>query len=312
MTAMVTRPLVSVVIPVFNGARFLTETVNSVLRQSYSRLEIVIVDDGSDDGTADLADSLECQDSRISVFKKPNGGLSSARNAGIDRAAGKYIAFLDADDLWHEEKLKRHVAHLEAEPDLGVSYSGVQFIGVDGSKLRHRRRPRCRNPSEYYLYCRNPITNGSNGVFRREVFEDCRFDESLPRNQDVDCWLRIAFSGKRWKFEGIPELLTFYRVVPTALSADFELHYRSAREVWKRSFEYAPAAAARFASLAEAFQLRFYARRAIGVGDRVAGMYYFQRALRLDSRFLAHEPISSILTFAALLLPGKVAARLAK
>jgi glycosyltransferase involved in cell wall biosynthesis len=305
-------PLVSVIIPVFNGEQFLAEAIESACGQTYTSVEIIVVDDGSWDRSSAIADAYAKSDARLAVLRKPNGGLSSARNAGISFASGKYIAFLDADDLWDERKIQMHVLHLEGDAKLGVSYSGVRFMNADGSKLRHRRIPKSQNLSNYYLYCRNPITNGSNGIFRREVFEDCRFDESLLRNQDVDCWLRIAFNGRGWKFGGIRELLTFYRVVPTALSTDFEVHFRSAKEVWKKSFEYAPRIAARFASLAEAFQLRFYARRAISSGDRVTACHYLARAIRLNYKILIYEPISSLQTLIALLMPNKLILKINK
>lgn len=294
---------VSVIVPTFNGQRFLLPAVESVVRQTYQEWEIIIVDDGSTDGSEEFVRRCSQLDSRIRCLRKSNGGLSSARNFGIDAAIGDYVAFLDDDDFWHESKLRKHVEHLDENPEVGVSYSGTRFVNVEGLPLRHFRVPKCRELDDFYIYCRNPITNGSNGVFRREVFSSTRFDESLPRNQDVDCWLRIAF-GDGWKLEGIPDLLTFYRVNPSGISTDYYKHLECARRVWKKSYEYAPEVAGRYASLAEAFQLRFYARRALSVGDRKTAAEFVRDAVRKNWRFLAHEPISGMATVMGALVPG--------
>lgn len=303
-------PLVSVIIPTFNGQRFLLPAVQSVLRQTFERCEIIIVDDGSTDGSHELIERCPQLDPRIRCIRKSNGGLSSARNAGLDAAKGDYLAFLDDDDFWHVSKIQKHVEHLEQRPAIGVSYSGTRFVNVDGHPLRHSRIPRCRGLDDFYTYCRNPITNGSNALFRRGIFEVHRFDETLPRNQDVDCWLRIAFAKPHWELEGIPELLTFYRVNPLGISTDYHGHLECARKVWRKSFEYAPEIARRYASLAEAFQLRFYARRALSTGDTSTAAKFLKQAVRTDWRFFAREPLSSMATALGVLFPRPLLERL--
>jgi glycosyltransferase involved in cell wall biosynthesis len=300
---MKTAPLVSVVIPCFNAEAFLAETLESVCGQTYRQLEILVVDDGSKDRTAEIAREFSARDPRVRLVQKPNGGLSSARNAGIDHAIGKYISFVDGDDLWVPSKIEKHVAHLEGDETIGVSYSATQFINTAGGNL-HRRFPKMRNLSEYDLFCRNPITTGSTAVFRREIFDHHRFDETLFGYEDVDCWLRIAFAPPaKWRFEGIPELLTLYRVHTQSLSNKYDQQHESAVRAWKKSFDYAPEQARRFARLAEAFQLRFYARRAIASRNFPAARHFVWRAIRTDRRILWREGLRTWVTALASLVP---------
>lgn len=304
MTTQLSCHLVSVIIPCYNKAEYLPTALESLIEQTYRNLEILVIDDGSHDESVAVTKAFAERDSRIRLFQKTNGGAGSARNFGIDHATGKYVAFLDGDDFWHPSKVEFHMRHFAANPDLGVSYSGTKFVGADGKPLPHARVPKTSGLSPYYLYCRNPITNGSNAVFLREIFDFHRFDESLPHSEDVDCWLRVAFAPPaRWKFGGIPEKLTYYRVHTSSKSHKFSKHYESAKRIWEKSKEYAPEAASQFASLAEAFLLRFYARRAISAKDDAAARRYLRDAFTKDARILLREPLQTAVTLLAAMMP---------
>ncbi len=299
---MKSAPPVSAIVPCFNAERFLAATLASVCGQTYAALEILVVDDGSRDRTAEIAREFATRDPRVRLVQKPNGGLSSARNFGLDHATGKYVAFVDGDDLWAPAKIERHVAHLEGDEAVGVSYSATQFIDTAGAKL-HRRFPKMRDLSDYDLFCRNPVTTGSTAVFRREIFDHHRFDETLFGYEDVDCWLRIAFAPpRRWRFEGVPELLTLYRVHGGSLSNKFDEQHESAVRAWRKSLTYAPEQARRFAGLAEAFQLRFYAGRAVAARNFAAARHFIWRAIKTDPRILFHEGPRTVATVLAALL----------
>ncbi len=294
-------PLVTVIIPCYNMEPYLAETLESVIAQTYRNLEILVVDDGSKDGTARVAHEFAARDPRVKLLEQPNKGASAARNLGLDHTHGKYIALVDGDDWWLPTKIEKHVAHLEADPSVGVSFSATQFVSLDGKHL-HCRFPKTHNLSDYYLYCRNPITNGSTPVFRSEIFNDHRFDENKPRNNDVDCWLRICFTPPRqWKLEGIPEALTFYRVTPGSLSDKLDKHYAACCDTYQKSYQYAPDIAKKFAKLSEAFQLRSYARRAFSMRQYSACRGYMLQAMKTDWRMFLYEPITSFVTLAAVL-----------
>ena len=118
-----TPPLVSCILPVYNGAAHLRDALESVLAQQYAPIEIVAVDDGSTDESPAI---LAACGSRVRVIRQPNGGPAAARNAGIHAARGELIAFLDQDDRWHPRKLARQVAHLQANPQLDVVVAHVE------------------------------------------------------------------------------------------------------------------------------------------------------------------------------------------
>ena len=300
-------PSVSVIVPCYNVVELVAQALDSVRRQTMPSFEVLVVDDGSTDGTRERVLELCAIDPRFRLVTKANGGVSSARNLGLDHAIGRFIAFLDADDYWHPAKLEMHLAHFARRPSVAISYCATQFVDAAGNML-HLRVPKLRDLDDYYLYCRNPLTNGSVGVFRREIFDTHRFDEAKPRNNDVDCWLRIAFTEPgKWVFEGIPEALTYYRVTPSSLSTAAEAHLAACRDTWAKSRIYAPAVAARYAGFAEAFQLRFYARRAVAECEMSAARKYILAALGSSPAILVREGWVTVQTLLASLLPRAIA-----
>ena len=210
-TSFETAPKVSVVVPCYNVQDTLDAAVRSVLDQSFSDFEILLVNDGSTDRTRQICDGYS--DKRIRVIHKPNGGLASARNRGMMEARGSYIALLDSDDLYEPEKLAEHVAHLNANPRVGISFSHSQFINDGGTRLPIYQRGKTTAITPRQVLCRNPIGNGSAAVIRRIALADVAspsnaeqdrgyFDTSLRQSEDVEFWLRVI-STSRWRIEGI-------------------------------------------------------------------------------------------------------------
>lgn len=130
--------LVSVIVPTYNRAYCLEETIDSVLTQTYSDFEIIVIDDGSTDDTYKLFEGRYADDPRIKYFPQPNGGLPVARNAGMRRATGKYIAFCDSDDIWLPHKLAVQVACLEKFPEVGLVWTDLRAVDPDGKVLHER------------------------------------------------------------------------------------------------------------------------------------------------------------------------------
>jgi glycosyltransferase involved in cell wall biosynthesis len=124
------NPLISVIVPVYNGRRFLAETIQSVLAQTYRPVEVVAVDDGSTDGSAAIVESF----SSVICIQQSNQGVAAARNRGVEASQGELLAFLDQDDLWVEEKLEKQVAYLQQHPGVGYVLSHVQFFLEPGMK----------------------------------------------------------------------------------------------------------------------------------------------------------------------------------
>jgi glycosyltransferase involved in cell wall biosynthesis len=177
------EPLVSVVIPVFNGERFLREAVQSVLAQPYSSIEIIIVDDGSTDGTATVARSLS---ETVRYLHQTNQGPAAARNRGIEQAQGSLIAFADADDLWPETKLALQLPYLIRDPKIDIVLGRIQQVlwseTVNGL-------------SEEFAEPAFSVNLGS-AVMRKSVFERIGlFDETMRYSEDVDWFMRARESG---------------------------------------------------------------------------------------------------------------------
>jgi glycosyltransferase involved in cell wall biosynthesis len=300
--------LVSVIVPCYNGSEFLARALQSLLKQTYTNLEIIVVDDGSSDESVSIAETFRASDTRIEILRHgANRGLAAARNTGIASARGQFIAFLDCDDFWHPRKAERHIALFKEFDEVGVSYSGTQFVDRDGKPLPHKRIPYPVEPTDYHLYCRNPVTNGSNGFFRSQHLRENLFDPKLVKNQDVDCWLRIAFgTGRRVKFRLLPEVLTYYCIQPNALSADWEDHYRYCLMTWEKSRHYAPEIAGAYGTLARAFQLRAYARRMAATGNSRVALKLLFLALRTNFRIALREPLGTLLCALASCFPFAV------
>lgn len=303
-------PTVSVIMPIYNVERFVAEAIDSVLAQTHTDFELLIVDDCSPDRSLAICEAYE--DKRIRILRHPeNRGLAGARNTGIRAARGRYLAFLDSDDLWHPEKLSRHLAHLALRPQLGVSFSRSAFIDEHSNPMGVYQMPKLNNISPAYYLRRNPIGNGSAPVIRREAldaiaFLDCEpntprmcyFDESFRRSEDIECWMRIALTTT-WTIEGLPEPLTLYRLNAGGLSASLYQQLESWEQMIRKTQHYAPEFIAEHADAARAYQLRYLARQAIRLRDGPTALKLALEALATDRGVLTQEPGRTLMTLGA-------------
>lgn len=315
-------PRVSVVVPLYQTERYIAEAVASVLAQTYTGFECLVIDDGSRDRGPDIARSFA--DPRVRVVPQANRGLAGARNTGIREAKGEFIAFLDADDRWAPEKLARHVALLDSDPAIGVTFSASRLIDDDGFPVGLTQSPARREFPSSYIFCRNPVGNGSAPVIRKAVFDDiaffdaplgrsCWFDESFRQSEDIECWTRISATTP-WKFAFLDAPLTDYRVNTAGLSANTGKQLETWQRFRAKVKGYAPELEAAFGDIAEAYQLRYLARRAVrGSGPERPALGMMARAIRLSPRILTDEPARTLVTLAASLaqrvLPRAVFAR---
>ncbi|MHA7867460.1 MAG: glycosyltransferase family 2 protein [Salipiger thiooxidans] len=309
-------PYASIVVPAFNAAETLAETLVSLSAQTFRDLEIVVVDDGSTDSTSRVAEQQARTDGRIRVVRQHNRGLAGARNSGIAAATGEIVGFCDADDRWLPEKLDTHVRHLERSPQVGISYSGSAMIDADGHRMGHAQRPRLHDVTTALVFKRNPIGNGSAPVFRREAlasiawrphFETRRdwvFDETFRQSEDIECWLRFCLSTD-WIVEGVPGLLTEYRVNAGGLSARTEAQLAAWERVVDKLRPRDPAFFARHEAAARAYQLRYLARRAISNGDGDTACELIDRAMAESRTPLHEEPFRTLSTIAAARLSSR-------
>lgn len=314
-------PKFSVIMPVYNVARYVGPAVQSVLRQSLTDFELLIIDDCSPDDSIAICAAFD--DPRIHIIRHAhNRGLAGARNTGIRNARGEYLAFIDSDDRWHPEKLALHNQHLQSRPDVGVSFSRSAFIDEDGNFNHCYQMPRLVDIDAGYCLCRNPIGNGSAPVIRREVFadiayvddsrgysEDWYFDENLRRSEDIECWIRIVLTTN-WVIEGIPQALTEYRLNSGGLSSSLLAQLQSWEQVIEKTRTYAPAFIDMWERSARAYQLRYLARQAIRLGDGRMATRLVHRGLATGPGIVFNEPGRTLVTLGAawllLILPGRI------
>jgi len=180
--------LVSVVIPCFRQAHFLADAIESVLRQTYPRFEVLVVNDGSPDDTAAVAARYE-----VGYFEQAHAGLAAARNAGLERCRGEFVVFLDADDRLLPDALRINRARLDADPALAFVAGASRYIARDGTPLTTNPPPLPLGNVYLELLRRNRIRMPAMVMFRRSVFEDIgRFDTTVDACADYDVYLRIS------------------------------------------------------------------------------------------------------------------------
>ncbi|WP_458527031.1 glycosyltransferase family 2 protein [Onishia taeanensis] len=303
-------PTFSVIMPVYNVEDFVTEAVASVLDQTCSDFELLIIDDCSPDASVALCQAFN--DPRLRIVRhRQNRGLAGARNTGIREARGRFLAFLDSDDRWHPDKLMQHAAHLEANPRVGLSFSRSAFIDADGQPTRCYQMPQLTQIDAGLLFCRNPVGNGSAPVMRREaldaiafeapfagIMERCYFDPSLRRSEDIECWVRLALTTD-WQLEGLPAPLTEYRLNAGGLSSSLYQQLASWETVAAKTAGYAPEFMAEWGPIARAYQLRYLSRQAIRLGDGKAAVNLLHSALACHWRILLAEPSRTLQTATA-------------
>jgi glycosyltransferase involved in cell wall biosynthesis len=202
-------PKVSVIIPNYNYSQYLREAIDSVLAQTYPEIEIIVVDDGSTDGSREV---LESYGQRISVIFQKNAGVSAARNNGVSQSCGEYIAFLDADDAWFPAKIERQVKMFESDAGLGLVHVGVVEIDGIGNSLLELVDGMDGQVADALLRFEGPVIlgGGSGLMVPRRVFDEVDgFDTRLSTAADWDFYYRVAV---KYKIGFVREPLVLYRM----------------------------------------------------------------------------------------------------
>ncbi len=234
---MMQTPLISVIVPAYNAEKTIARTLDSVLAQTYSNFELLVIDDGSEDATLDIIKSVS--DYRLKVFSYPHQGHSAARNHGLDQAVGEYVALIDADDLWTPDKLEAQLHALQSHPEAAVAYSWTNFIDQDDRFLRTGSYINVKGNVYRKLLGTNFIENGSNPLIRRSALTAVgKFDETLITSPDWDMWLRLA---ARYGFVCVEAPQILYRVSTHSVSANVRGMEKSCLQILNRNFATAPA-----------------------------------------------------------------------
>ena len=302
------KPLVTIVIPVYNGADFLADAIQSALDQTYGAIEIIVVNDGSNDGGATDRLAQSFGDS-IRYFSKKNGGVASALNLAILKMSGDYFSWLSHDDLYHKEKIAAQVNALTSiRSDKAVLYSDYAIFADDPDEAVQIKMPGVPPERFRYWLMTQSALHGCTLLIPRLAFDECGgFNEQLRTTQDYDLWFRIA---QIFRFVHVPEVLVKARshlkqgsmsLTNLAFNESCELHtgfvngltikeiesvsgqsvgnayLTVASSMWCRGFAEAGACAARLASQYGVSQFRIY--RTMSVANLRCRAFRFSRYL---------------------------------
>ena len=201
------NPLVSIITPVYNGERYLSEAIDSALAQTYQNFELLIVNDGSTDNSAAIIKPF-INDSRVIYIEQKNAGVAAARNTAIKQASGKYIGFLDQDDLWLNTKLEVQVATLEQDANIALVHSRQDFIDSQGNKIDYDWVTGGAGFCFEDMFKKNRIAVLT-VLIRKTIFDEMGlFNEHLSGTDDYDMWLRVTL---KYPIQYIDRALAFYR-----------------------------------------------------------------------------------------------------
>ncbi len=227
------EPLVSIITPLYNSEKYIGETIESVLNQTYKNWEMLIIDDCSKDNGVKIVNNYILKDKRIKLFRnEKNEGVSFSRNRAIDLSQGKYIAFLDSDDLWKKEKLEKQISFMEKN-NIDLSYTGYEKINTDGSLRGEIKVPK---KIDYKELLKNCLIGFLTAIYLKEKFEIYRFKKT--KAEDYIFWLEI-FKQIDYAY-GIQESLAYYRVSNNSRSSNkldiVKFHWKIYREYEKLNF----------------------------------------------------------------------------
>lgn len=205
--------LVSIVTANYNGSRYLAQAIESVLRQSHEHFEHIIVDDGSTDGSRQIIDDYCARDSRIKAIYLPsNRGVAAARNEGIAQSAGAFLTFLDADDTWDREKIRKQVAVFHEKPEAGLVVTDASLIDEHGRPRNARKRRKQSKQGRISLldYLSGKCLLSINAMTRRECLDACgHFNPNYVIGEDYELWMRIT---REYEYYFLNEALHHYRI----------------------------------------------------------------------------------------------------
>ncbi|WP_187428417.1 Undecaprenyl-phosphate 4-deoxy-4-formamido-L-arabinose transferase [Roseobacter fucihabitans] len=295
-------PRVSIIMPAHNVEDFIGEAIGSIAAQAFSSFELIIVDDASTDGTAEVLRKAEelwpLRAEQLRIIHQANGGASSARNKGVAEAQGALLGFIDADDRWSPQTLAHLVAALDAFPESDIACPLYRRINEDGDEVNYlgeRVDPRPLRHAETRQFnagetlISTPAQSATGVIVRREAFlAGGGFDTALKSNNDVDCWLRILWTRQSMLVQ-CPQAVVDYRIRPAQITSDVRRMQRGHAQFLKNHQpllrDIGLAARLRHLGLVRAYWALLAARH----GDLGSALWYW---------------FSAILLFPGLALPG--------
>ena len=190
-------PLVTVLMPVYNGEKFLVEAVESIISQTYTNIEFIIIDDGSTDGTAVILARCQGQDERINIISQSNQGLVASLNRGLEAARGKYLARMDADDVSSPNRIRQQVDYLERNPESVLLGSAYELIDEDGNFIRMDRHPSHDTEIRWQMLFHNSFAHSA-VMLRVDTLRkyNFKYDPEIVQAEDYELWSRLIQYGR--------------------------------------------------------------------------------------------------------------------
>ncbi|OQX91514.1 MAG: hypothetical protein B6D58_07700 [candidate division Zixibacteria bacterium 4484_95] len=287
------QPLVSVITPLYNSEKYIGETIESVIGQTYHNWEMVIVDDCSTDSSADIVEKYSKKDPRIRLIKceKNFGGPARPRNIGIKNAKGEYIAFLDSDDRWYPEKLFSVKRIFELYPDVDIVYHAELEVSLDGRK-KILDYGQVKEPAyEDLLFRGNKLLTSATVVRRDVAIEVGGFSKNMDFNsvEDYDFWLKLARLGS--KFYYLNHVLGEYYRGPESLTNKIEYHAQNAFNVYKSHLEQLRAEGKLTGSDFNKFLATREVQKLYNIGRRYHQVNSYQKSRRFFVRAIKRRPL---------------------
>jgi glycosyltransferase involved in cell wall biosynthesis len=309
-------PLISVIIPAYNAQKTIQDTIESVLNQTITDFELIVIDDGSQDSTFKTVSAIS--DPRLKLFSYSNAGVSASRNRGLAQANSEFISFLDADDLWTPDKLEAQLRALDANPQAAVAYSWTDYIDESGQFLHPGNHPTATGDVYSDLLVNDFLENGSNPLIRREALRKVGgFDESLCGPEDWELFIRLAAC---YPFVVVPRAQILYRLSTNSISFNLSRQETQCLQVIEKAFNQAPESLQYLKpkSLANLYQYLLFRGLARPLGRQTAlaaarclgcAVKYDPAVLKRRARLLL---IVTLKIVAAILLPPQLAQTLLK
>ncbi|BDA72034.1 glycosyl transferase family 2 [Calothrix sp. PCC 7716] len=280
------NPLISVIIPAYNAEKFISRTLESVLSQTYENIEVLVIDDGSDDKTVEIVQSLAQKDSRIILFQQQNSGVAVARNLGINKSQGEFIAPIDADDIWYPQNLEKQVRCMkQSDSSVGLVYSWSVDINEQEKLTGNFRASSIEGDVFTTLICHNFLGNASSTLIRRNCLEkiggyNSKFKAQNAQGcEDWDFYLRIA---EHFQFKVVPEFLVGYRKIANSMSGDYNKMAKSHNLMLKEIQKKHPEISTVFYRLSKSSFYMYLAQQSSVYKNHHKTLYWLSQALKAD------------------------------
>lgn len=267
-------PCCSIIIPAYNAIKYLPETLESVLNQSFTDFEVLIINDGSYDNIIEWAAQIE--DPRVKFISQKNQGVSAARNLGIENARGEYIAFLDADDLWDSTKLEKQLKLFQKNPDSGLIHTEMALIDEESKLLGRKFTSNVEGNALKQLLEQNTIVTSS-VIVRRSCLETVgNFDNNLTSSEDWELWVRIA---SVYPIALIKEPLVFYRQHPNNTTNNWQMLEQDLSSI-EQIFKLVPEELSYIKKRTYAYANVYLAWKALQTGYSVEAAYFRNQSIK--------------------------------